>query len=76
MDDEEFVGVVNANEYHLSSLYGNDENVLQIFGHVEEDDALPMYDLDPDLNFYNDYVPNLNLNCKYFAGERFNSTYD
>ena len=76
MDDEEFMGVVNANEYHMNSLYGNDENVLQIFDHVEENDALPMYDLDPDLNFYNDYVPNLNLNCKYFAEESFNSTYD
>ena len=60
----------------VSSLYGNDENVLQIFGHVEEDDALRMYDLDPDLNFDDDYVPNLNLNCKYFAEERFNSTDD
>ena len=56
MDDKEFMGVVNANEYHLNSLYGNDKNVLQIFDHVEENDALPMYDLDPDLNFYNEYV--------------------
>ena len=75
-DDEEFMVVVNANEYNLNSLNGNDENVHKIFDHVEDDDALPMYDLDPDLNLYNDNVPNLNLNCKYLAEESFNSTYD
>ena len=76
MDDDDFMGVINANEYHLNNLYGDDGNVLQIFDHVEENAALPTYDLDPDLNFYNDYVPNLNLNCKYFAEESFNFTYD
>ena len=36
----------------------------------------PTYDLDPDLNFDNDYVPNQNLNCKYFAEKSFSFTYD
>ena len=39
MDDEEFMGVINANEYHLNNLYGDDGNVLQIFDHVEENAA-------------------------------------
>ena len=28
------------------------------------------------LIFYQDYVPNLNLNCRYFTEESFNSAYD
>ena len=28
MDDEDFMGVINANEYHLNNLYGDDGNVL------------------------------------------------
>ena len=76
MDVEEFMGVINANKYHFNNLYCDDGNVLQIFDHVEENAALPTYDLDPDLNFYNDYVPDLNLNCKNFAEESFNFTYD
>ena len=50
--------------------------MLQTFDYVAENAALPTYNLDPDLNFYNDYTPNQNLTCKYFAEESFNSTYD
>ena len=58
----------------LNNLNGDVENALQIFDHVEENAVSPIYDLDPDLNFYNEYVQNPNL--KYFREETFNFTYD
>ena len=61
--------MINDNERQLNYLYDNEENVLRIFDNVEDNMALPTYDLDPDLNFYQDNVPNLNLNCRFYRRE-------
>ena len=76
LDDEEFTTMINDNERQLNNLYDTDEDMFKIFDNVEDNMALPTYDLDPDLNFYQDYVPNLNLNCRYFTEGSFNSAYD
>ena len=67
--------MINDNERQLNDLYDN-EDVFRIFDNVEDNMALPTYDLDPDLNFYQDYVPNLNINSRYFTEESFNSAND
>ena len=41
-------------------LYENIEDVLQVIESDEENTRLPNYDLDPDQNFYNDYIPDIN----------------
>ena len=68
--------MINDNESQLNDLYDNEENVFRIFDNVEDNMALPTYDLDPDLHFYQDYVRNLNLKCIYFTEGSFNSAYD
>ena len=67
--------MINDNERQLNDLYDTEEDVFRVFDNVEDNMALPTYDLDPDLHFYQDYVPNLNLNCRYFTEESFNSAY-
>ena len=38
----------------------------------DDDIVLPINDIDPDLNYFNDYEFDLNSHCKYYAEEIFN----
>ena len=75
LDDDEFLCVIRKYSSEYLQLYENIDDVLQISESDEENTRLPIYDIDQDQNFYNDYIPIMNSDCKYFNEDFFNDNF-
>ena len=75
LDDDDFMDAIRNNSSEYLELFENIEDVLQIIECDEANTRLPIDDLDPDQNFYNDYRPDINCNCKYFNEDSFDTNF-
>ena len=75
LDDDDFMDAIRSDSSEYLELFENIEDVLQIIECDEANTWLPIDDLDPDQNFYNDYIPDKNYNCKYFNEDSFNTNF-
>ena len=75
LDGDEFLSVIRKCSSEYLEFYENIEDVLQIIENDEENTRLHIYDLDPDQNSYNDYIPTIKSDCKDFNEDSFNDNF-
>ena len=62
-------------DHDLYSVNYNNADVFLPFDLSEENSNLPIYERDPDINFYAGVNTSVGNNCKYYMEDDFNSSW-
>ena len=65
-DDDTFISEVNNMDIHTQTLESLSELLFNPFELNTDDQYSPLYDIDPDVHFYNELDSHIGLKCNYY----------
>ena len=75
-EDDEFLNELSDYYNELPKFHQdiNDERIFNVLD-MNNNNFLPLFSCDPDLNFYNDYTRNILTDSKYYSIDSFQEVY-